>query len=1646
MCFLVFVYGQGGEKQKKYQLNFDQSRQASNKKADDCLIRVLPVDSNIAPMVGGSTSLVGYAKFGTYTEQTVEVVIHFGSGYTQKAHRFIKSSVYDYQDFIDVPFQVWSKDGAVQYHVAFYDGEDNGQWDVGAGSNREFTFIAFEQYTETPSSAIISRGGVTGITTLFSADFMYAFHLTSPTAVNAENMPSAKLSLLYDNRPKLELGYEYLETFPQGMNLYQTIGNDFNSSAILAYGCEFPTFELLQAPSGMTLGGSVGSQYIFWDTTSDATLGSHEIKLEASNSHGKDTLTVSFGVQKAHNNNNIALIIGENGHFSPTIGSFFYSETTTRALLFEGSLVIAASDEQYSGKLFGYTEFTNTTAVHEVQSTYGGFDYGLSTTFNDFDNENGLDVNVVLNSSSKSTAPDNDYILLDYLVINEGENTITDAYVGLTMDWDILSYNTNTTYFDSLSQMAIVYDNSNENSPYVGVKVLSNSTSGFRFFTNNGEYDSLYTVAMKRIGEGATNTDIKHQVSTGPFTMSKDSSTHIVFALVAGTSLEDLKLNAEAAQTVYNSKQESTDDETIAQLLPELDSEDLAAFLSSDKVTYNEDSRIIGLDLSQFSFDSIPNSIGNLTYLESLTYYGTDDSGKAKQALENPYTVSENKPPILHRNEPQNYGQKINSKKSSSQLTYIDDALFALPFLKKVQIPNNIIPYESFEKLFTIPSIEFIDVTNNQLTGDFPETFAQATKLIELHAGDNSLTGEIPSRFSTHPDLRVFNLYYSRVTGSWPLENWDREWQSVAIHGGADLDIYLPETSTQWQKLSNMWQFNFIGTIHGAVTIDLVYLIRVEYLIVENKSTDTSTGLTGTFPSSFATYTNIRELFISGHHELTGELPADIGDLVNVERLGIYNNTKMSGSIPSSIGRLTKLRALYLYNQNLTGSIPTSIGDLIMLNRLDLDQNNLTGTLPSEIGHLISLKILWLAANQLSGSIPNAIGDLTHLEQLYLYQNKFSGEIPSSVEQLSFMTTFRLDHNELTGSIPLSIGSLSSLNYINVSYNHLSGSVPEGIYTLPYLNYLGLTSNELDIDVPAAISSSTSLKYLYVSNNKSSSVNSAAYSLPLIGYSETNSTYPADVEQIGSSLERLHINGFSIDSIPQSLVEALPNLKTLGISAKKLSSNVNTLVNMENLYLHDKQGEVLSPHVNSLIHLQRIEAIGGKLATIPDNYLSLPHFEFHVDSNRIVVSSLSEAMQLRFAELEGWTILGQTPPAIGSDPVVTNLEPTSATVSLVVSQQETATLHYGLTTSYGSKAVVTGYPTIVFNLTDLLEQSTYHYKIVLNEGQANATESADFTFTTPRSDNTPPTFTSSVQFSTEASLSHFLTLYITANETLIAKPAVKINTENIAANNVTLFNEAEHIYRVTYTASTSGEKVFEFSGTDLNGNVGSGNKTLVLGSLTPNASKLVISPQIQLENAVRFSAESAVLVEKDAKADQTNVEFIQKTDALRIKRSGATHKLRLSVDLTDLKAADKLVNHAFYTFSGEEWTYLGGKLNGNRLEYEFEQAALPIAVFWNKNQQLIPTEFLLEQNYPNPFNPTTTIRFAVPQAGHVGIRIFNSLGQLVAVLENKQFDAGYHTTVWNGLNSLGQKVPSGVYFYQIITPNSVQTKKMVLVK
>ena len=99
-----------------------------------------------------------------------------------------------------------------------------------------------------------------------------------------------------------------------------------------------------------------------------------------------------------------------------------------------------------------------------------------------------------------------------------------------------------------------------------------------------------------------------------------------------------------------------------------------------------------------------------------------------------------------------------------------------------------------------------------------------------------------------------------------------------------------------------------------------------------------------------------------------------------------------------------------------------------------------------------------------------------------------------------------------------------------------------------------------------------------------------------------------------------------------------------------------------------------------------------------------------------------------------------------------------------------------------------------------------------------------------------------------------------------------------------------------------------------------------------------------------------------------------------------------------------------------------------------------------ENENGIPTEYNLTQNFPNPFNPLTTIRYSLPEACFVSLKVYNVLGQEVEILVNEYKNKGIYEVTFSAVNETGKELPSNIYIYRIVTEKYSASGKMILLK
>jgi hypothetical protein len=139
-----------------------------------------------------------------------------------------------------------------------------------------------------------------------------------------------------------------------------------------------------------------------------------------------------------------------------------------------------------------------------------------------------------------------------------------------------------------------------------------------------------------------------------------------------------------------------------------------------------------------------------------------------------------------------------------------------------------------------------------------------------------------------------------------------------------------------------------------------------------------------------------------------------------------------------------------------------------------------------------------------------------------------------------------------------------------------------------------------------------------------------------------------------------------------------------------------------------------------------------------------------------------------------------------------------------------------------------------------------------------------------------------------------------------------------------------------------------------------------------------------------------------------------------------------------------LIVERLYAEDKEEFTFNDNNLPGQKYYFRIKSVFKNDTYSYSEEMEAElnnPSGFSLDQNYPNPFNPETTIKYTIPSAGHVDLRIYNLLGQELHTLVSEYKDAGDYT-----VNFSANDLNSGVYIYSLVSGENVFTRKMTFLK
>ena len=251
---------------------------------------------------------------------------------------------------------------------------------------------------------------------------------------------------------------------------------------------------------------------------------------------------------------------------------FTYQGSPT--ILYDMGLMIGASGTQVSDNMRGdlnndadFLPYINVSA----QEPGSVSDFDVTGVFRDngTTSANPLGLVITQHAYAWRNAPDNNYVMVQYYIKNNGSAILNGLYAGLFADWDIPAYANNKCATDISRKMGYIWS-TDPGGLYGGIKLLSH-TGGFNHYAldntaNNGgiemtdgysgleKYASLSVMRTVAGTATASGNDVLSVVSSGSYSLAVGDSVEVAFALVAGQDLSAIQTAADAAQAMYDAK------------------------------------------------------------------------------------------------------------------------------------------------------------------------------------------------------------------------------------------------------------------------------------------------------------------------------------------------------------------------------------------------------------------------------------------------------------------------------------------------------------------------------------------------------------------------------------------------------------------------------------------------------------------------------------------------------------------------------------------------------------------------------------------------------------------------------------------------------------------------------------------------------------------------------------------------------------------------------------------------------------------------------------------------------------------------------------------------------------------------------------
>ncbi|KAL7218692.1 hypothetical protein ACSBR2_011875 [Camellia fascicularis] len=572
--------------------------------------------------------------------------------------------------------------------------------------------------------------------------------------------------------------------------------------------------------------------------------------------------------------------------------------------------------------------------------------------------------------------------------------------------------------------------------------------------------------------------------------------------------------------------------------LPNLQVLDVSSngYLTGHLLEFHPSSPLQDLMLSETSFSGkLPDSIGNLNFLNQLDFSGCYFSGSLPASLGNLTRL--------------NYVSLSSNKFNVGTL----QLLGKLTELTDLDLSDLNLYGSTPSVLSNLTQLTHLDLSYNHLSGEITSHITNLTHLIWLDLSSNQLRSPTPRSFSELKNLELKMLWLNSCNlREFPnfLRCQDKlDFLSLAenkIHG--EIPAWMLNTSVETLVGINL-QNNFLTGFEqhpdilpwdNLVALELSYNRLRGPLPIPPLSTHSYSvsynRLTGELPPLICRISSLYVLDLSNNN-LTGTILPCLSNFSDSLKVLNLKGNNFQGPIPHLYNRGNKLKMIDYSDNKLQGKVPRSLANCTELEILDLSNNLIDDTFPLWLGDLTKLQVLILRSNKFYGAIgnPKIKLELPNLHIIDLSHNGFTGNLPSKYFQnwnamkffdvnkmkymytiidvggnndtqcsydysytmsitnkgvnteyqeiLNIFTAIDLSSNKFEGVIPKFIGNLKGLQVLNLSNNDLNGGIPSCLGNLTNLESLDLSQNKLSGEISQQLGLLTFLEFLNVSNN-----------------------------------------------------------------------------------------------------------------------------------------------------------------------------------------------------------------------------------------------------------------------------------------------------------------------------------------------------------------------------------------------------------------------------------------------------------------------------------------------------------------------------------------------------------------------------------